>query len=59
MSTTPSMTLSLADAKALAGGSVWSEMGTLHQVEALLAQAVAKAEQTGQPVDLVLRVENK
>ncbi len=48
MPATASITLSLSDAKALSQGSVWSEMGTLHQLEAQLAAAVAKIEASGQ-----------
>ena len=53
------MTISLADAKALSQGSVWSEFSELHQLEAILGQAAATAEQTGKPVTLTLVVEPK
>lgn len=56
---TPSFTLPLPDAEALGNGSVWGEMDKLRQLEAIIAQAAAKAKATGQPVDLTVRVDPK
>lgn len=53
------LTLSFGDATALSQGSVWTEMGIISEVEALLAKAVAQVQSTGKPVHLVLTVDNK